>query len=402
MTPKSVRVWSMCLGVGSFYAVSVHEYMKFATKSVENSVYDTLEKGNCCDKRTQSRQKLFSRKEYEDEVKECFFPSVPELRETNKGFGIIVGPTGSGKTTLVTGLCNKFPGGVLYYHVTNPMVFSKGLATAVGMKTSPSNVFDLVLGYFSNKYFMYYRLADDQSVSITTIFGELAKAAQKYRSKHGKMATLFLDGADILAKKDTALFSQIVLEAKFLANAQILTVVLVSSEGSVIPLIENMSEKSRCSKIIEVGDISDEQAIDFLQGYNLPKEFAERVVRFTGGRLIYLINCIRRHSYYSAKFEEDHNMYTKMMDDIFGLDLEHQKHIIQRLQPLSKVILDQLSQQGNVKRSDFLDDHKDNIETASLVIEKLIEHNVMRYTVDGFIDWHGRPQKCIFGTEVLN
>ena len=95
-------------------------------------------------------------------------------------------------------------------------------------------------------------------------------------------------------------------------------------------------------------------------------------------------------------------MYMKIMNDIFGLNLEHQKHIIQKMQPLSKVILDQLSQQGNVKRSDFLDDHKDDIETASLVIEKLIEHNIMRYTVDGFIDWHGRPQKCIFGTEVLN
>ena len=53
-------------------------------------------------------------------------------------------------------------------------------------------------------------------------------------------------------------------EAKVLVNKDILTVVFVSSEGLIFPLVQKLSEVSRCSKIIDVGDISDEAAINYL------------------------------------------------------------------------------------------------------------------------------------------
>ena len=156
----------------------------------------------------------------------------------------MVGPMGSGKTTLVLKLCNEFPQGVLYYHAMNPKVFCKGLAEAAAMKISPSSIFDLILGYFSSDYFMYYRISEEkqEEAAIRTIFGTLETAANKYKSEHRRTPTLFLDGMDILAKQNADLFKQLVYEAKVLANADILTVVFVSSEGLILPLVQKMSE----------------------------------------------------------------------------------------------------------------------------------------------------------------
>ena len=47
---------------------------------------------------------------------------------------------------------------------------------------------------------MYYRLAEKQEVAIRTIFEVLEKAARQYKLNHGKIPTLFIDGADVLAK----------------------------------------------------------------------------------------------------------------------------------------------------------------------------------------------------------
>ena len=80
------------------------------------------------------------------------------------------------------------------------------------------------------------------------------------------------------------------------------------------------------------------------------------------------------------------------------MDLQRQKYIIEELEPLSKVLLEQLSQKDKIQPDEFLRGRKNDKETVLLVIDKLIQHNVIRYTIEGSIVWHGRPQKCTFGT----
>ena len=95
---------------------------------------------------------MIKRDDLSTQINELFFPGV-EPKEKNY-FGVVVGPTGTGKTSLVTSECNKHPGGVLYYNACEPRVFAKELAEAVGMKIAPSNILDLLLGYFSSAVFM--------------------------------------------------------------------------------------------------------------------------------------------------------------------------------------------------------------------------------------------------------
>jgi len=77
------------------------------------------------------------------------------------------------------------------------VIFSKGLAEAVSMKIAPSNIIDLILGYFSSTYVMYYNLPESQEAALD-IFQILEANARKFKlkfkSKFGKIPTLFIDG----------------------------------------------------------------------------------------------------------------------------------------------------------------------------------------------------------------
>lgn len=77
---------------------------------------------------------------------------------------------------------------------------------------------------------------------------------------------LFIDSADLLAKHEKDLFVHLVAHAKRAANAGFLTVVFVSSEGSILPIVQKLSGVSRCSKIYEITDICDKTAVDYM-GY---------------------------------------------------------------------------------------------------------------------------------------
>lgn len=84
---------------------------------------------------------------------------------------------------------------------------------------------------------MYYRLSDDQAVALDSIFEALEGAKNKFKSAHGKMPTLFIDSADILAKHEEGLFVHLVAYVKRLANAGILKIVFVSGERSILTVI---------------------------------------------------------------------------------------------------------------------------------------------------------------------
>ena len=101
------------------------------------------------------------------------------------------------------------------------------------MKVAPSKVFDLLLGYSQSDDFVYYHLPGQQDLAVNRIFKVLSKAAVKYRLQLNKVATLFIDSSDVLAKFEKDLFIHLLQQAKELANENILKIVFVSSEGSI-------------------------------------------------------------------------------------------------------------------------------------------------------------------------
>ena len=119
------------------------------------------------------------------------------------------------------------------------------------------------------------------------------KKQLRYRKENGKTPTLFIDGANLLAKHEPDPFVHVLVWAKILTNNGKLTIVLVSSEGSVVPIIQQTSGVSRCNQFFEICDVEEEMAVKYLMQGGFSKELAERLVNYVGGRCIYLVNSYR-------------------------------------------------------------------------------------------------------------
>ena len=119
---------------------------------------------------------------------------------------------------MIRNTCNKFPKGILYCEVTETKEFMQQLAVSMKMKISPSNIIDLILGYFSTTHTLYYFLLHEPEKAFNRIMNTLQNAGEKFRSTHGKTPILFIDGADLLAKHDKNLFIHMLAQVKISAN----------------------------------------------------------------------------------------------------------------------------------------------------------------------------------------
>ena len=141
-----------------------------ATKGLIRPVYAKMEVGS---KPTiPLRSTVISRPKVLEEVKVAIgFPQRPpgvvsrdvdkDDLDEGKGFCVIDGPSGTGKTVCIRQICNESPKGALYVEIVSPDCFTSKLAKEISMKTEPSSIIDLALGYLSSNYKSYHELSDD-------------------------------------------------------------------------------------------------------------------------------------------------------------------------------------------------------------------------------------------------
>ena len=117
---------------------------------------------------------------------------------------------------------------------------------------------------------------------------DLIKVAKAYQSKYGSPLVLIIDDADYIAKDDSAFFKKLLKFAETQAAANTLRMVFVSYEGSTINLLMDDPTKEH-AQVLEVGDLSDEQAVEYLLRRGVPKDRAQdAVTNILGGRILRL------------------------------------------------------------------------------------------------------------------
>ena len=85
------------------------------------------------------------------------------------------------------------------------------------------------------------------------MFWILLSREQGYMHKSKKSKSrLVIDGVDLLAKHLPETFTNLIEKAKFYACRGKFHIVLVSSEGKVMPLIKKTSGRTRVKNILEV------------------------------------------------------------------------------------------------------------------------------------------------------
>ena len=319
--------------------------------------------------------------------------------DKGKGFCVIVGPSGTGKTVCVAQICNESPKGALYFEIVCANSFTSDLAKEICMKIEPSGVIDLVLGYISNNYKLHHELPEDKDERLSVIMNVLQKAAKVFQARYKKIPVLFIDGIDVLAKKDEELVTCILSHAKYLANQNILKIVLISSEGSVMQIIRRFSGANRAPKIFEVVDVDDSRAIEFLNGNGLPDRLSKMLIDYFGGRLIYMVGSITQYNFYvKLGMRSDTEVYDKIISDLFARKLEYERYAISQKYPKSQYLLDAVSKDNVISPSVLLDAQRDR-EDRQLVddtIAHLVDSNVLRYATNGLLTWNGKVEERHF------
>jgi hypothetical protein len=111
---------------------------------------------------------------------------------------------------------------------------------------------------------------------------------------------LIINNANRLAHKQPRLLDQFQGYAKKAADEGTVSVVFVSSEGRVPPrMIRNASSWSRHGHIFEIGDISKEEALQYLKFRKIDEKQAAQVYELVGGRITHLKSIadkIKRHA----------------------------------------------------------------------------------------------------------
>ena len=178
-------------------------------------------------------------------------------------------------------MCRDHPNGVLYMEVFDPLSLTEELAKAVGMVVSPNNQIDLALSYISSHY---HNLPEDPAQGVTYVLDCLAEQCGKYTEEHGCTPCLVINGVDLMAKANPEVFVHLVNHAKYLGN-----LCSISSEGSVVPLITSTSSRSGAAPVVEVANVPEEAAKEFLITSNMPCDLVEDVFSLIGGWLSQLI-----------------------------------------------------------------------------------------------------------------
>jgi hypothetical protein len=108
---------------------------------------------------------------------------------------------------------------------------------------------------------------------------------------------LVLDSVDILAKQIQEFLMFLQDFAKKKADKDNLRIVFITSDGSALPLLISNSSWSRAEKPpFEVGEISDEDANDYLKKNGIDQDLAEKVVKnITSGLFVMIKDYVSNH-----------------------------------------------------------------------------------------------------------
>ncbi|KAI9781738.1 MAG: hypothetical protein M1839_005731 [Geoglossum umbratile] len=210
------------------------------------------------------------------EVKKLIAPA-----KKPQGYSLIIGEHGTGKTSLIklTVSSLKKPKGIVYVMIpntddvnTDPSIVVKEVKNALGW--SPDPVLDF----------------ENTATNIFEVFRVFSRVALRYRDAHQAIPVLVVDNANKLPESLLAQFQDFAKEA---SDNGIATVIFVSSEGRIPRRMRERSAWSRAQRVFEIGDVSRDEALQYLRLQGIDDKIAVQINELVGGRMILLKSASR-------------------------------------------------------------------------------------------------------------
>ena len=213
-----------------------------------------------------------------------------------KSYMVILGETGVGKSTAVRQTLGQLehPRGAIY--LMTPSSGRDALLQQLVKTTSyrPSLTYmDFVRLCLAGV--MNGSDSRDYDALWSQLEDKLLDAGAAYLAKYGRPPVLVVDGADVLYKENPKFLTKLQTLAKNAADANTLRVVFVMSEKAAFEMLQSHSHASR-SEVFVVGDIDDNEAVEFLVSSGVDEKNAQdAVARITGGRFALLNDYVSAH-----------------------------------------------------------------------------------------------------------
>ena len=389
--PLSLRA-KLALASVSFLGIVLVDYYTstYAHRQRIGNIDCTIKSGTCPSLLNPDKAHV-NRKDLKKVIHSKFFTT-----QSGEGFGVIIGPSGTGKTSLIREICNDHPQGTLYFEVLNDDI-PGSLARAIGIRTAPAapTLTEIILPKVSSRYELSVPLPSDRKLALHLVLDILHSRVKKC----GIPTRLFIDGADLIAKYQPELYVSLMDHAKVYANSKDLTIILVSSEGNVMPLIEKASSSSRKAEIVEVGDIAVSNAEDYLLKNGIESsKLRKDIVELVGGRL-WLLRVA--HYRYSAQELPDDEFFTDFKRFMFS-EINRSFFEVDLNDKAIQMIL--LGVAKGMRRKDIVKQLVEKgmtHEHAIQSIRSLISANCLRYNVVGEVEWHSNCVKKYLQEESL-
>jgi hypothetical protein len=232
------------------------------------------------------------RPDVEKKLEELFYPTPSPA---SASYVLIMGEHGTGKSTAVRRVIRDRRGvnGAIYVNVPTDLTkFGEVVSQAVGFPTDTVDTGDLLRRL--NATTKKERKPDPsrEPMAVWSVVSDciVKEAAITFKKKHGRPIALIIDSVELIAEKKPEFLADLQTFAKKMTDDGILRVVFVcSGGGSVLKQLDSENASSRSLDPFEVGDICDEDAIEFLTGNGVEKTQAAEAVRdITGGRFALL------------------------------------------------------------------------------------------------------------------
>ena len=170
-----------------------------------------------------------------------------------------------------------------------------------------------------------------------------------------------------------------------------------------MPIIRRFSGANRVPKIFEITDVDDSRATEYLIENGIPDKLSMMLINYFGGRLIYMVGSISRYnSYTKLGMISALELYNNIISDLFARKIEDEGFAIEEKYPKSHELLDAVSRDHIIPSALLGKQSGDDRQLMSNAIAHLVERNVLRYTTNGLLTWHGKVEEHHFKKNRIN
>ena len=326
-------------------------------------------------------------------IQKLLFESDPN----NGRIGVILGPTGSGKTRAVIEACSVTPGPnyTLYQEIFQASeTAGKQLAYAANIPLSRST-FDYIYRFLGFDSLFYF--PSDPVEAMTYVLNKVASRSMEAikREDLKRLPCFVIDATELLAVDEPAILNTLLRLTRHYVYTKKLRIVLVDSDGITLSKV-NETLKRPIVDIVEVEDLKDHDAEQYLiERTKMSSDLAKRLVDLIGGRLLHLSCAVDAYQESQTNDISEESVYDRIKEYFFIKVMVPINNVIINTAPVSELIMEYFGQcdfkpifPSELKK--HLYEKGTNPAEAQKIIDVLVNANLLRYNADGKLVLHSR------------